>query len=185
MTMLPLLSPRLTLRAFTMADVQAFLAYRNDPDVARYQSWESCSPAEAMRLVVDQHGKDAGAPGEWRQIAIALRETDALIGDCALKVHAPEGQQAIFGITLAQSHQGQGYAYEALACLFDHLFMQMELHRVTADTDVLNTRSWRLMERLGMRREAHHVQSLWFKGRWADEYLYAILREEWLAAAKR
>ena len=180
MAMLPLHSTRLTLRRFTMADLEPFMAYRNDPDVARYQGWESCSQTEAALLIAGQHGRDAGTPGDWFQIAFALKDTDELVGDCGLEVHAPAGNQATVGFTLASAHQGKGYDTEALTCLFDHLFTQLKLHRVTADTDVLNTRSWRLMERLGMRREAHHIQNVWFKGRWADEYLYAILREEWL-----
>ena len=75
----------------------------------------------------------------------------------------------------------QGFAVEALSCLLECLFMRLELHRVVADTDVENAAAWRLMEQLGLRREGHLKQSLWFKGRWADEYLYAMRREEWLA----
>jgi RimJ/RimL family protein N-acetyltransferase len=81
---------------------------------------------------------------------------------------------------LAQANQGQGFATEALTCLLDYLFQQKRLHRVVADTDSQNVPSWTLLERLGMRREGHLRQSLWFKGQWADEYLYAILAEEWL-----
>jgi len=66
-------------------------------------------------------------------------------------------------------------------CLFDGLFLHLNLHRIMADTDAENTAAWTLAERLGMRRDGHLHQSLWVKGRWADEYLYAILREEWLA----
>ena len=63
--------------------------------------------------------------------------------------------------------------------------LHLNLHRVTADTDPQNTRAWTLLERLGLRREAHLFQSLWFKGRWADEYLYAVLRAEWLRRFER
>jgi RimJ/RimL family protein N-acetyltransferase len=162
------------------ADVAPFVAYRNDPHVARYQSWESCTLLEATALVENQKTQAPGTPGEWYQIAIALKTTNALVGDCALRVHAPDARQATIGITLARANQGQGFATEALSSLFDSLFTQLRLHRVVADTDPLNTPSWTLLERLGMRREGHMIQSLWFKGHWADEYYYAILREEWL-----
>ena len=82
---------------------------------------------------------------------------------------------------MAQANQGQGFATEALTCLLDHLFRHMRLHRVVADADPRNTASWTLLERLGMRREGNLRQSLMFKGQWVDEYLYAILAEEWLA----
>jgi RimJ/RimL family protein N-acetyltransferase len=175
---LPLRSARLILRNFRADDVDAFVAYRNHPEVARYQSWESCSEEEASRLVEKQHGRQPAA-GEWFQIAIALGGNDALVGDCGLKLHE-DAPRATIGITLARPHQGRGFAHEALMCLFDRLFGKAGIERVLADTDPENVSAWRLLERLGMRREEHRRGSLWFKGRWADEYLYAILREEWL-----
>jgi RimJ/RimL family protein N-acetyltransferase len=179
--MLPRHTPRLVLRRFAPEDAAAFRAYRSDPAVARYQGWDSCSEEEAIEFVRRQSVQPVGIPGEWLQIAIALKATNELIGDCALKVHAHDPQQATLGGTFARSHQRRGYVPEAFTCLLDMVFLKMNLHRVIADTDVENTAAWKLMERLGLRREGHLHQSLWFKGRWADEYLYAILREEWLA----
>ena len=88
-------------------------------------------------------------------------------------------------MTLARENHGQGFATEALACLLDALFERLKQNRVVADTDVENTASWTLLERLGLKREGHLRQSLWFKGRWADEYLYAIRRDEWLKRSSR
>lgn len=88
-------------------------------------------------------------------------------------------------MTLARENHGQGFATEALGCLLDALFDRLKLHRVVADTDVENTASWTLLERLGLKREGHLRQSLWFKGRWADEYLYSIRRDEWLKRSSR
>jgi RimJ/RimL family protein N-acetyltransferase len=177
---LPLHSQRLSLRRFTADDLQAFFDYRNDPLVSRYQSWEGCTRDQAAAFISAQAAQEPGVPGQWLQVAIAVRDTDQLVGDCGLKVHSRDPRQATLGITLARPHQGRGYATEALSTLLDYLFGTIKLHRVVADTDPENTSSWRLLERLGMRREAHTRQSLWFKGRWADEYLYAILEKEWL-----
>ena len=179
--LLPLHTHRLVLRRFTEADAPAFLAYRNDPRIARYQGWESCSPAEAAEFVQCHAVRAFGLPGEWLQIAIALKESNQLIGDCAVRVHAPDARQATIGGTLCRPFHRQGFAVEALSCLLECLFVGLKLHRVVADTDVENAAAWRLMEQLGLRREGHLRQSLWFKGRWADEYLYAMQREEWLA----
>lgn len=178
--MLPLFTKRLVLRPFTMTDVEAFMAYRNEPAVARYQSWEGCNRTEAEMFIHAQQRQEPGEPGEWSQIAIALSQEGTLLGDCALYLHSPDARHATIGITLARANQGQGFATEALTCLLDHLFRQMQLHRVVADTDPANISSWSLLERLGMRREGHLRQSLWFKGQWADEYVYGILAEEWL-----
>ena len=182
---LPLTTARLVLRRFTEADVPAFHAYRNDPALARYQSWESCDLAAAKAFIRLHQTCDAGVPGQWLQIAIALNDTNELIGDCALKVLAHEPKQATMGGTLARRYHWRGYAMEAFACLIEAAFLQLDLHRVVADTDPENTASWKLMERLGLRREAHLQQSLWFKGRWADEYIYAVLREEWFSITRR
>lgn len=148
--------------------------------MARYQGWETCDLAEATRFIQHQEVQQIGVGGEWFQIAIVVRATGLHIGDCALCVQAEDPRQARIGITLSSQHQGHGFGTEALTSLLDTLFLKLELHRVTADTDPGNTPAWKLLERLGLRREGHLVQSLRFKGRWADEYQYAILREEWL-----
>jgi aminoglycoside 6'-N-acetyltransferase len=176
---LPLYSPRLRLRRFTPDDLGPFLEYRNDLEVARYQGWDGCTQDEAAAFIRTQAEQGPGIPGQWLQIAIALRETDQLLGDCGLKVHARDPRQATIGVTLARPYQRIGYATEALVTLFDYVFGTMNLHRVVADTDPENTSSWRLLQRLGMRREGHTMRSLWFKRDWADEYLYGILAEEW------
>ena len=177
---LPLDAPRLVLRRFTMADADAFAAYRADPLVARYQGWERSSLADAAAFIRRQRRQVPGLPGRWTQVALALRESDALIGDCGVFIDA-DTPQATVGITLARASQGRGYATEALTTIFDHLFLDSGLHRIAAEVDPRNRPSWRLLERLGMRREGHRRQSTWFKGAWADEYLYALLQDEWRA----
>src|SRR6187549_387253 len=115
----PLTTSRLVLRRFTDADVPTFLAYRNDPQIARYQSWTDCSPAEAVEFIRRQQAQEVGVPGEWLQIAIALKASNELIGDCAVRVHADDPHQATIGVTLAHAHHGQGFASEALSGLLD------------------------------------------------------------------
>ena len=179
--MLPLHTPRLCLRYFVNEDCERLAAYRNDPEVARYQSWEHCTLAEATALINNNKRRAFGLPGDWLQVAIVRKAGDLLIGDLAVKLQDRDPRQAIIGFTIARDCQRQGYAAEAVGALFDHLFGVMALHRVIAECDTRNAASWGLMEHLGMRREAHNVQSTWFKGAWSDDYLYAILRHEWLA----
>jgi len=171
---------RLTLRHFTDADLVPFMAYRNDPDVARYQSWEGMSEAEAHVIIAEQKLLQPGVPGQWLQIAIELKETGTLVGDCALKIDEHEERQAEIGYTLARAYQRKGIAAEAVSCVLDFAFKMLEMHRVIAITDCENAASIALLERLGLRREGHFIQNVWFKGKWGDEYLYAILQNEWL-----
>jgi RimJ/RimL family protein N-acetyltransferase len=170
---------RLRLRHFRDADLALFMAYRNDPEVARYQSWESVSELEARAFLQEQKKARPGVPGQWLQIAIELKETGILVGDCALKIEEYDERQAEIGYTLARAYQGRGIASEAVSCVLDYAFLKLGLHRVIAITDCENTASIALLERLGLRREGHFLQNVWFKGKWGDEYLYAILQEEW------
>ncbi len=77
------------------------------------------------------------------------------------------------------NYQRRGYATEAAGALLDFGFKTMGLHRITAQCDVLNERSFSLMERLGMRREAHYLEKKLIKGEWHHQYAYAILEQEW------
>lgn len=102
-----------------------------------------------------------------------------MIGDLAFKRLSEDFRQAEIGFTLAREFQGKGYAAEALICLFNYLFDELNLHRIRANCDPENLASARLMEHMGMRHEGHFLESLWFKGRWTGEDWYAILQKEW------
>ena len=171
-------TPRLTLRAFLPADLDTFVAYRSDPEVARWQGWEAPYPPESARTLFTRASADLPpTPGEWRQVAVARRSDGLLLGDCAFR-RSDDGQQAELGVTLASAHHGQGYASEALAALIDWLFDEVGLHRVFANCDPRNPAVISLLSRLGLRDEGRFVASLWWKGEWADEQWFALLRDE-------
>jgi RimJ/RimL family protein N-acetyltransferase len=171
---------RLRLRHFMDSDLTLFMAYRNDPEVARYQGWEEISEPEARAFIQEQKEVQPGVPGQWFQIAVELKETGMLVGDCALKIEEHDEHQAEIGYTLSRAYQGRGIASEAVSCVLEYAFVTLGLHRVIAITDCENVASVALLERLGLRREGHFRQNVWFKGKWGDEYLYAMLQEEWL-----
>ena len=177
---------RLILRPFQPSDLEAFAAYRSDPEVAQYQGWSTpYSLEQAANFITEMSQATPCTPGEWYQAAIELKgspATGTLIGDVAFHMKA-DMRQAYVGFTLARAYQGQGYAHEAVMRLLTYLFDEQKLHRVIATVDVLNTASIRLIERLGLRREAHFIENDWFKGRWSSEYWYAMLEKEWLERA--
>ena len=174
-------APRLVLRHFKPADLQAFHAYRNDPEVAKYQGWDSLSEERALAFIEEMASLQPGVPGEWFQFAVELKASGLLIGDCTLKPDQEEPRQAEMGYTFARENQGKGYATEAVSALLDYAFGTLGLHRVCAFVICENVRSVALLERIGMRREGHFLQGFWHKGRWVDEYLYAVLESEWLS----
>ncbi|MDX9992222.1 MAG: GNAT family N-acetyltransferase [Anaerolineales bacterium] len=169
---------RLVIRPFRDSDLEPFLAYRNDPEVARYQGWEVPYPRQnALEFIGEM--KDAQlVPGAWLQLALELRETGETVGDLAIHCMKSDPRQAYLGYSLARAHWGKGYASEAIRALLDLLFGKLNLHRVVAECDLENDASWRLLERLGFRREAHLLENIFFKGAYRSEYHYAILERE-------
>jgi RimJ/RimL family protein N-acetyltransferase len=175
-----IVTERLVLRLLELQDVPAFAAYRSDPEVARYQSWDSSySAADGERLVAAQQDVAFGEPGPWVQVAAVERTTGELCGDCAVRVATDQPGTAEVGVTFAPATQGRGLATEALGAVIARLFEQHDIHRVYAEADDRNTAVHRLLERLGMRCEARHVEADWFKGEWTTLRVYAILRREW------
>jgi RimJ/RimL family protein N-acetyltransferase len=171
-------TPRLTLGPFASSDVEALLAYRNDPEVARYQSWIHMTPTEAGHII-GQSGIAPGTPGSWSQLAVRLKPSGQLIGDIGLFVEAADPRLGEIGFTFDRDHQGRGLATEATAAALRLAFDILHLHRVKALVDCRNAPAIRLLERVGLRREGHFLQHTWFKGAWCDEYLYAVLHRDW------
>ncbi len=173
---------RLVLRPFQDSDLASFVEYRCDPAVARYQGWDApYTLAQAQAFVHEMKTKQPRIPGEWYQLAIELKASGQMIGDCAFHLLAEDARQAEIAFTLSRSNHGKGYASEAVRCLLDYLFGELDLHRVRAICDAENLASAKLLERIGMRREAHLIENIWFKGKWGSEFVYAILEQEWRA----
>jgi RimJ/RimL family protein N-acetyltransferase len=176
---------RLLLRRFAMKDLPVFVAYRSDPDVARYQSWQAPYPrASGERMIRGLLREHPDTPGQWFQFAIELRATGDLIGDCASGTDLEDSRQAEIGFTLRPEFQGQGYATEAAGALLGYLFGARAKHRVTARCDPRNAASIAVLGRLGMRREGHLLESTWANGEWTDDVLFAMLEREWLALTR-
>lgn len=175
-----LVSERVVLRRFCMRDLSAFVSYRSEPAVARFQGWDApYSRADAERLIRYMATQHPDTEGEWFQFAVALCSDGELIGDCGVLTRAGDPRQAEIGYTFAPAYQGRGYATEAVRALLGYLFGERGKHRVTASCDARNAASARLLERLGMRREGYLVESTWAKGEWTDDLLYAMLDREW------
>jgi RimJ/RimL family protein N-acetyltransferase len=175
-----ILTERLRLRPFAADDLAAFVAYRSEPEVARYQSWDtSFSMADAERFLASQQDVELGTPGGWVQLAAVDRRTGELCGDCAVHVVADQPGTAEVGVTFAPAHQGSGLASEALGAVITELFATHGLHRIYAQADDRNTAVHRLLERLGFRCEARLVEADWFKDEWTTLRVFALLRREW------
>jgi len=168
---------RLRLRPLRPSDAAEMFAYRSDPEVARYQGWQPASLDQVSSFIEERLEAPFGVDGEWCQLAITLAD-GSLIGDCGLHFLKEGPGQMELGITLARHAQGHGYATETIRALLRLLFEGLGKHRVIARIDPRNGPSVALFTRVGMRREAHHVESYWFRGEWADDVVFAMLRRE-------
>lgn len=176
----PIRTQRLLLRPYRPGDTDAVFAYHRLPETARYLENEPMSRAEAKALVTRRVGSSTLAGvGEVLNLVVELARTRRLVGDCVL-FWCGAGQAEV-GYVLHPAHWGHGYATEAVGALLRLGFEDLGLHRIAARCDARNTASARVMERSGMRREAHLVQSEFIKNEWTDELIYAILRSEWAA----
>ena len=179
----PLTTARLSIRPATAEDVEAAWRYRQDPSVGHWitsapESFEAFTQlftnarTLAKTLLVELHGEVIGdlmlsIEDAWAQTEVRPRAT---------------GVPAEVGWAFDPRHCGQGYATEAVAELLRLCFEDLGLRRVTGTCFAENVASWRLMERLGMRREAHTVkESLHRSGEWLDGYGYAMLADGWRA----
>jgi len=177
----PLKTERLRLRPFTRGDVEAIFAYRSREDVAQYL-FDPPLSLEECALAIHQRSTQFVLEREGDRIILAVTLLNGtVIGEVSLIWRSEEARQGELGWIFHPDYQGRGYASEASGRLIDLAFHEADLHRVHARCDAQNAASWRLMERLGMRREAHFREHALFKGRWDEEFYYAILRREWLA----
>jgi RimJ/RimL family protein N-acetyltransferase len=174
--LLPRRTRRLEIRPFRRADVTALVAYRNAPDVWRYQDWTVPYTRDlAHSLVDDMEGITGPMPDAWVQLA--LDDGTGLVGDLAVWL-AGDGELAMIGYTIAPHAQGRGYATEAAGALVDLLLDEIGVHRVAATLDPSNNASARVLERLGFRYEGRSVSAAPVRGSWEDDDRYAILAED-------
>lgn len=177
-----LVTSRLIVRRLVLTDAPALFHIRSQIAITQFQVWEPQSVDEVVAFIEEQTTLDVEEPDTWFQLAITLKETELLVGDCGLHFLKHDPHQSEIGFNLAPDQQGKGYATEALTAVLDFLFSSLGKHRVSASTDPRNEPAIKLLRALGMRQEALFRESFWFKGEWTDDLVFAILRSEWEAA---
>lgn len=182
---LPLTTDRLVLRAFERSDVPLVSRYHLLPGVQRYLVRPTRyreDVAAAVEIMRGQVGLQR--PGDTLTLAMQRRGDKALLGHVSLHwSDATAGQgELLFAIDPAQA--GHGFLTEALTSMLNLAFEHFHIHRVFVRCDGRNHHSAKLMQKLGMRLEAHYREHALFQGEWDEELHFAILDREWQASAK-
>ncbi|MCZ4272734.1 GNAT family protein [Maritalea porphyrae] len=177
---LPLETDRLVLRLPRADDVDALMEYSADPEVCRYLPYEPRERDEIEKTMERRLGFTEFTPeGHPLFLHVEIKETGEMIGEFLLFSRDVEARQGEIGYVLNPRFQGKGYALEAATALMDIAFKVGNLHRIEAKCSAPNQPSYKLMEKLGMRREAHFKEQALFKGDWDELLIYAILQREW------
>lgn len=176
----PVLTERLSLRPFVMADVDAVYSIQSREDVTRYLYWDPRSRRQVREVVAqraNQYRLDEF--NDVLSLAVVRRDTDELIGSANLGWTSREHGQGELGYVLHPDHHGHGYATEVTKALLRLGFEGAGMHRVYGRCDGRNVASARVMAKAGMRREAHLRENEFVKGEWTDELVFALLAKEW------
>jgi RimJ/RimL family protein N-acetyltransferase len=178
----PLRTPRLLLRPYTLGDFDALYDMQSRPDVTRYLLFGVRDPSEVRTSLKQKIAASSLVEeGGSLTLAVVLPDNGTVIGDVMLFWRSREHQQGEIGYIFHPDYGGRGYATEAAFVMLRLGFDELRLHRIIGRVDARNTASARLLERLGMRREAHFIQNEIVKGEWTDEVVYAMLADEWRA----
>jgi RimJ/RimL family protein N-acetyltransferase len=156
-------------------DLAALHAIESREDVVRWLYWEPRDEDEvrsAMTEHIERH------PEEGFTLAVERLEDGALVGRVSLMVDAANRQGEV-GFIFHPDWHGRGYATEAGRAVVRVAFERYALHRVFGRIEPRNEASARVLEKLGMRREALLVENEWVKGEWQSEAIYALLAREW------
>ena len=175
---LPIVTQRLVLRRFAREDQADLLALAAQPEVAKILSGRLPASEEGVREYVDlQNSYESFERDKVFELAVERTEDGRVIGLVGL-IHRGHRQGEV-GWALAAEYRGQGYATEAAGALIDYGFASLGLHRIHADTNSDNVASLRVMERLGMSREAQLREAVCSGGEWVDRVICGILAGEW------
>lgn len=173
---------RLVLREFQKTDWKEVQAYASDPEVVRFMNWGPNTEEETRRFVQGSIAYQREKPRVKYSLAVVIRDLNRLIGGCGIYESNPDNSEGWIGYCLNRQSWGQGYATEAARALLEFGFRHLNLHRIFATCDPVNTASAQVMEKIGMQFEGRLRENMSAKGKWRDSLLYAMLDHEWKPA---
>jgi RimJ/RimL family protein N-acetyltransferase len=179
----PLRTERLDLRPYQDDDVDFLAELQADPEVTRYLYYGPLTREESAEALARKLGhRVLRGDGDLLSLVAVLRATGERVGEATLIYRSVEHAGGEVGYLVHPAHRRRGYATEMTAEMLRVAFEDLRLHRVVGRLDGRNTASATVLEKLGMRREAHLISNEFVKGEWCDELDYALLADEWAAS---
>jgi [ribosomal protein S5]-alanine N-acetyltransferase len=174
---LPIVTARLELREFVPSDYDAMYNYASDPRVTRYMLYGPRDPMDAHEYLERVIRYQRDNPRLVWEFAVTQRSDRQLIGACDITILKPaEGD---VGYMLRHESWGQGFGTEIASAMIDAGFRELGLERIVSTVSTENTRSMRVLEKVGLRWEALYRRFAQAKGRFWDCHLFATSRAEW------
>jgi [ribosomal protein S5]-alanine N-acetyltransferase len=172
---------RLIIRDMQMTDLYSIHRYGSDLEHVKYMTWGPNSLEETQRFLTEAVQKNQATPRKNYDLAITEKDDGQVIGGIGIYLN-DEMNEAMIGWIIHKDHWNQGYVTEAAFALLDYGFNTLGLRRMVATCDAENIASWRVMEKIGMRKEAHFVKSRIFRKEmgYRDEFHYALLKDGFL-----
>lgn len=171
-----IVTDRLIIRKFEASDWQDLYEYLSDEEVVKFEPNDVYTENQAIEEAIRRSNNESFH-------AVCLKKDEKLIGN----LYLDKGEFDTFelGYVFNRQYQGQGYATEGANALIDYAFEHLGARRIIAMCNPMNERSWKLLERLHLRREGLLRQNVYFKTDingdpiWLDTYEYAVLKTEW------
>ena len=170
---------RLILREMTLNDVKFYFRHFNNEKIVEGSCFPGPKNLEAAKEELERCCINPFKESSGIRWGIVRKGTSKLIGTCGYYDWNKTARRAEIGYDLNPAHWGQGVMTEALSAVLRYGFEEMELNRIQAIIDSKNTRSMRLVHRLGFTREGVLRQRSYFNGQFRDDVCFSLLKKEW------
>lgn len=167
---------RLILRPLTQNDWKDTFEHRSDIENSKYIYYMT---EEEIRKIFDERIQPwSREENKWLSLGVELKENKKLIGEVGFRYLDKKSALGEFGYRFNRNYHNKGYATEASKALVNKIFKELKIHKLVAICDAENVPSYKIMEKLGMKKEAHYKEHSWRRGKWCDEFVYSLINND-------
>jgi len=176
---------RLILRELGEDDFEDIYEFKSDPQVVKYLTWGPNSREQTLHSLRKQISFQNEENRQIYVLAVEIKSTKKVIGNALFMVRDQDCKTVEIGYFINSNYWKQGYGIEIVNGLLFLGFNIFDAHRIYAVCDVENAGSVKLLSKIGFRQEGHFIKNLKVKGQWRDNYLFAMLSEEFFNSTRK